>query len=112
MGTLLLTACEGKITAELFIRDILEIGRDSKASFFTTATVEIESLDSDSMEKMKEKIKEWFREPQNFREMSKDYSTFLVADIKVPVSHISKKSQGKKRDLFSLIVKDLSLIHI
>lgn len=99
-------ACSGSITSELYIRDLLDIGEDPSTLYFTAATIEMESPGQESLEQLTRKMQEWFREAQNFRQVEKDFSTYLVADIKVPVLHSTMRDLDTKGDLISLIVQE------
>ena len=107
VGTVLfIVACSGSITSELFIRDLIDIGANPSTVYFTTTTIEMESPGEDSLEQLKLKMKEWFREAQNFRQITRDYSTFLVADIKIPVHSRSQMKLDTTRDLLSLVLEE------
>ncbi len=103
---LFVVACSGSIASELYIRDLLEIGESPDSVFFTTATIEMESPGEESLDQLIAKMQEWFREAQNFRQVEKDFSTYLVADIKVPVLHRDILRVDEKRDLITLIVEE------
>lgn len=103
---LFIVACSGSISSELYIRDILDIGANPSTVYYTTATIEMESPGEDSLEQLTMKMKEWFREAQNFRQVTKDYSTFLVADIKIPVHNRNQKNIDNRHDLLSLVLEE------
>ena len=50
-------------------------------------------------------ITTWFRDAQNFRETTIDFSTYLVADIKIPVAYADNEQVKKEQDLLSIIVR-------
>jgi hypothetical protein len=102
---MVLVACSGSITGELYIRDLLDLADSPNQVYFTQGTLSIESLGSDNNEELKEMMTSWFREATNFREVSVDYSTYLVADIKIPVTHVNNEQIKKDEDLLSIIVK-------
>lgn len=102
---MVLVACSGSITGELYIRDLLDLADSPNQVYFTQGTVSVESLGSDNNEELKEMMTSWFREATNFREVSVDYSTYLVADIKIPVTHVNNEQIKKDEDLLSIIVK-------
>lgn len=103
---LFLVACSGSVVSELYIRDLLDVGENPTAVYYTTATIEMESPGEDSLKQLTEKMQEWFREAQNFRQVERDFSSYLVADIKVPVSNSSMRVFDAKGDLISLIVQE------
>lgn len=102
---LLLVACSGSITSELYIRDLLDLAASPDQVFYTQGTVSVESFGSDSNEDLKEMITTWFRDAQNFRETTIDFSTYLVADIKIPVAYADNEQVKKEQDLLSIIVR-------
>ena len=102
---LLLVACSGSITSELYIRDLLDLAARPDQVFYTQGTVSVESFGSDSNEDLKEMITTWFRDAQNFRETTIDFSTYLVADIKIPVAYADNEQVKKEQDLLSIIVR-------
>ena len=102
---LLLVACSGSITSELYIRDLLDLAASPDQVFYTQGTVSVESFGSDSNEDLKEMIVTWFRDAQNFRETTIDFSTYLVADIKIPIAYADNELLKKEQDLLSIVVK-------
>lgn len=102
---LILVACSGSITSELYIRDLLDLAASPNQVFYTQGTVSVESFGSDSNEDLKEMITTWFRDAQNFRETSIDFSTYLVADIKIPVAYANNEQLKTEQDLLSIVVR-------
>ncbi|HPK64383.1 MAG TPA: hypothetical protein PLW57_05895 [Sphaerochaeta sp.] len=102
---LLLVACSGSISSELYIRDLLDLAASPNQVFYTQGTVSVESFGSDSNEDLKEMIVTWFRDAQNFRETTIDFSTYLVADIKIPIAYADNELLKEEQDLLSIVVK-------
>jgi hypothetical protein len=82
---LLLTGCGGEIVADLYIQDIYEIAEGVEEPMFTTATIALESLGEEYNAELIELIELNFRQTANFRTQSRDFSTYLLADVKIPV---------------------------
>ncbi|NLZ77650.1 MAG: hypothetical protein GX911_06745 [Spirochaetales bacterium] len=102
---LLLVACSGSITSELYIRDLLDLAASPDEVFYTQGTVSVESFGSDSDEDLKEMIATWFRDARNFREVTIDFSTYLVADIGIPVAYADNEELRNGQDLLSIVVR-------
>jgi len=100
---ILLVACSGSIATDLYIADIEDVALDPSVIYYTHATLMMESPGSSSVEQLKTKIREWFRDVDNFRETDIDFSSYLVADIMVPVINSNVTVIDAKKDLFTII---------
>ena len=105
LGVLLfLVACSGSIVTELYFSDIFEIADDYNLVAFTKATIEIETLSEEQDEELNNKIWEWFRDAKNFHTISRDFSSYLVADIKIPIINYANWQFDSSKDLITLLV--------
>lgn len=101
---LFIVACSGSIVAELYFTDIFEIVDDNALVHFTRATIEIETVSEKPDEALNNKIREWFRDAKNFRVISRDFSSYLQADIKIPIINYSNRWFDSSGDLITLLV--------
>jgi len=100
---MLFIACSGSISTDLYVADIEDAAVDASAIYYTRAVLMMESPGSSSVEQLKEKIREWFRDVENFRETDIDFTSYLVADIMVPVVNSNVTTIDSKDDLFTIV---------
>ncbi|MFZ7134710.1 MAG: DUF7424 family protein, partial [Eubacteriales bacterium] len=103
LATMLFVGCDGELTATIYVRDVIDLSEEKNEILYTNAVVAIESPGESNVEFLKQKMKEWFREAKNFRTSSKDFTNYMVADIKIPVYNLDIKNQ-EIEDLFSVVV--------
>lgn len=82
---LILTGCGGEMVTDLYVQDIYEIAEGVEEPLFTTATIALETFGEEYDDEMIELIEANFRQATNFRTRSQEYSTYLLADVKVPI---------------------------
>jgi len=102
---LLIVACTGSLIADLFLSDVYELTSDTDLVYLTSATIEIESYSDEEDEELYSKISEWFRGASNFRYEVRDFSTFLLVDIKVPIINVENENFDSSRDLITLFIE-------
>ncbi|HHT73396.1 MAG TPA: hypothetical protein GX008_06765, partial [Firmicutes bacterium] len=85
---LLLTGCAGDVIGDLYVQDIID-AMELEDDVFTIGTVSIQSVDPEYMDQMIEFFNLFFREPSNFRDQSRDYTSYTMADVKIPVVDIT-----------------------
>lgn len=103
---LVLVACTGSISGELYIRDLLDLADDPTQVFFTKGTVSIETMGNDYDEDLKQLLKNWFRDASGLRKQTVGYTSYIVADISIPVAHLFTDQIDFEDDLLSVIVLD------
>ena len=100
---LLLAGCSGEVSTDLYIQDILG-ALELDEEVLTIGTISIEAGGSEFMEGMVNFFNMYFREPTNFREQSQDYSTYTMADVKIPVLDITDGELDLSDDIIALVV--------
>lgn len=100
---LFLSGCAGEIVSDLYVEDVFEVAEFNE-ELFTPATVAIESMGTEFMEDVAELLKMAFRDATNFREQNRDYSTYVLADVKLPIVNVTYTDELPDEDLFSLVV--------
>lgn len=85
LAVLLLTGCAGEFITDLYIQDILDVASGEEEYLLTTGTVIIESPGEEFEASLQAILEETFREVKNFRKGSDEYSSKVMADLKVPV---------------------------
>ncbi len=100
---LLLAGCSGEVSTDLYIQDILD-ALELDEEVLTIGTISIEAGGSEFMEGMVNFFNMYFREPTNFREQSRDYSTYTMADVKIPVLDITDGELDLSDDIIALVV--------
>jgi len=85
LGTaLLFSGCTGELVGELYVQDIID-AVELREPVFSIGTVAIESPGAEQMESVIEFFNLFFREPTSFREQTRDMSTYMLADVRLPV---------------------------
>ncbi len=102
----IMVSCDGKITANLFLRDLIDAEADKENIIFTSAVLGIESPGEDSKQKVIDFIKANFREATNFRSESIGYDNYLIADIKIPIKHKDTSKPKDMEDIFYIITEE------
>jgi len=98
-------SCNGKIESDLYLRDLIDAEKNIEECIMTKAVIGFESPSEENKEKVINFIKQNFREVSNVREKPVDYSTYLYADIKIPIKNIQSPFPKDLEDLFYIIVK-------
>lgn len=102
----LLATCDSDLTADLYVRDIVDLANGTVDRVFTSATISVESPGSDSAAEVEQYIRENFRDANNFRVESRNYTDFVLSDIKIPVVNAdTTNSPTEPQDLFALLVR-------
>ncbi|MGI6674032.1 MAG: DUF7424 family protein [Limnochordia bacterium] len=84
---LLLTGCAGEFYNDLYVLDILDVANGEEEYLLTGGTVYIESPGEEYEPTLKSLLEQNFWEVENFRKGDGDYSSKVIADLKVPVLH-------------------------
>lgn len=98
----LLSGCTGEIIADLYVQDIIDVV-EGEQGIFANASIAVESPGSDSTEQVLELLKSCFRDVTNIREQTRDYTTYLLVDVKLPVVDITRERLPYD-DLLTLLV--------
>lgn len=80
----------------------MDVVETEEREILTTAVVSVPTLGDEYNDAIAALLQEIFREADNFREQTVDFSTVLLADVRIPVVHIDSLSEDE--DLMSLVV--------
>jgi len=85
-ASLVLSACEFHLTTELYLQDVIDV-HDTSETIFTNASLalEIGGADEEKKQQIIDILNAQLHEISNPREESRNYSTFLVVDYKIPI---------------------------
>ncbi|KLU39416.1 MAG: DUF7424 family protein [Limnochordia bacterium] len=100
---LLLTGCAGDVIGDLYVQDIID-AMELEDDVFTIGTVSIQSVDPEYMDQVIEFFNLFFREPSNFRDQSRDYTSYTMADVKIPVVDITYFDPVFPEDIIAFVV--------
>lgn len=83
--SVLLVACSFELTTDMYIQDVMDV-EEFGDTLYTNATLALESSsDAERKQQIISVLEEELREPANFREEERSYSTYLVVDYKIPI---------------------------
>lgn len=85
LALLVLTGCAGEFVSDLYVQDVIDVASGAEEYLLTTGSVIIESPGEEYNAKLKSMLEETFRDVKNFRTGSDDYSSKVIADLKIPV---------------------------
>lgn len=102
----LIVACGGSIITILRVGDIIAVANYSDLVIYADAKLEIETFGLDDETDIKIKLIEWFRATKNFGSRTGDFSTYLTADIEVPIVNYYNDYFYLFDDPFSILLYD------
>lgn len=100
---LFLAACTVNLEFEIFSSDLIFIAKQKEEVVMVNATVKMDYSDEEA-ESVKKFIKDNFRDAGNFKVVEEEYSTFLLAEYKLPIVHDKNEEFVSEQDLITLIV--------
>ncbi|MFA7671735.1 MAG: hypothetical protein WCY53_05690 [Sphaerochaetaceae bacterium] len=101
---LLIISCGGSLITTLRVGDILAVADYSDLVIYANAKIEIETFGLEDETDLKKKVTEWFRGAENFGSRSGDLTTFLTADIEIPIYNYYNNYYYKSTDPFSILL--------
>ena len=105
VAALLLVTCKADFTAEIYLRDLLDVANGDIDMLLTNAMISMESPGSSNEESAKQMLAQNLRDAGNFRNESRDYTNFIITDIKVPVVRVNAvRTTDLSKDLCAVIV--------
>lgn len=86
LASLILTACQFDVTADLYLQDVMDV-QEAGETIFTNATLALEIGGADEADKQQivDILDAQLHQISNIREEERDYSTYLVVDYKIPI---------------------------
>ena len=98
------TACDGEVTADLYVRDVLDLAEGGVSDLLTTATVAVQA--SGGAEETRTYIENNFRDAGNFRQQNRNFTNFILADIKIPIANAeAERDYLNDQDLVAVVVR-------
>ncbi|HKM43402.1 MAG TPA: hypothetical protein VJZ70_05375 [Limnochordia bacterium] len=105
---LFLTGCGGSVSTDLYVQDIIEVVEGLEEPLFTSSTISVESPGDEYNAELIELLERNFRDVRNARTESKDYSTYVLVDVKVPILILEDYEQLWENDeAIGIIVVDM-----
>lgn len=102
---LFLAACAVNLEFEIFSSDIILIAQQKDEIIMVNATVKMDYSDEEA-ESVKRFMTDNFRDAGNFRVVEEEYSTFLLAEYKLPIVHADNLEFKSEQDLITVIVNE------
>jgi hypothetical protein len=100
----LLVACSVNLEFEIFSSDLIDVAEKGGQPLFVNANVRMDHSEEEE-EEIKNFMKENFRDAENFRVVEEEYSSYLLADYKLPIVNIDDDSFKEKGDLLTIVVQ-------
>lgn len=97
----MLLSCDGKVTITLYTEDIIGLNTDEPV--YTDAVVGFSAPSDDQKTFVNNLLAKYFKDATNFREESINYSSYIFADVKIPL--LRKSETMEINDLFYIVVK-------
>jgi len=105
---LFLTGCGGTFVTDLYVQDIIEVVEGTEETLFTVATIAVESPGDQYNPQVIELIELNFRDATNSRTTTKDYTTHILVDVKIPIVVLEDYYQlWENDDPIGIVVMDM-----
>lgn len=98
---LFLAGCDGDVTADLYVQDILEAAEGEV--LYTKATLVFESPGESGADLAEQIVRTFFRNAGNFRTQQRDMFDYTAADFELPVVRLADYVPGE--DILTLVVE-------
>ena len=105
-AVLILAACTVNLEFEIFSSDLIVIAQQKNEVIMVNATVKMDYSEEEA-ESVKKYMNDNFRDAGNFKVVEEEYSTFLLAEYKLPIIHAENKEFESEQDLITVIVNEV-----
>ncbi len=104
-AVLIIVSCKGTISTFVPLSNIVDVGQNEDIVYLASARLLIPLFSFvDEDQDLKDKVSYWFRGAQNIQFDNSGESTYLTADIKIPIYNYLNYNFDNTYDLLALVV--------